>query len=101
MVICTGNDMSRNTRPAIAGLNRFWPRPPNDILTTPIANRAPANTIHQGVVEGRFMASRRPVTSADQPLNISGFFMRYLAMSHSRPMQKTALSASTISSDQP
>ena len=101
LVICTGNEMSRNTRPVIAGLKRFCPSPPKDILATPIATRAPTSTIHQGAVAGRFIASRIPVTRAEEQLHSAGRFIRYLAISHSNPTQPTQLTTSTISWDQP
>ena len=101
LVMYTGKEMSRNTRAVMAGLNMFCPRPPKDILAMPMATTAPMTTTHQGVLQGRFIASSRPVTSAEEPLNSSGRFIRNFAMSHSRPTQATALTARTSNSDQP
>jgi hypothetical protein len=49
----------------MAGLNGFWPNPPNRCLTTTRANRVATTTIHQGAVGGRLNASSAAVTSAE------------------------------------
>ena len=72
VVICTGNDIRRNARPARAGLKRLHPSPPNVILTTPIANRAPMTTIQSGIFDGRLNARSIPVRIAE-PSVIVGF----------------------------
>lgn len=64
-VICTGNEINRNTRPTNAGLNGLQPRPPNDILPTPIATSAPMTIIQTGSVLGRLKPSSTPVTTAE------------------------------------
>ena len=65
VVINAGNEMSRKTRPASAGLKILQPRPPKAILAMPMANTAPATTVHHGSDDGRLRASSRPVSAAE------------------------------------
>ena len=65
VVICAGNESSRNTRPAIAGLKILLPRPPNAILTIPMENIEPRITIYTGRFDGKLRASSTPVTIAE------------------------------------
>ena len=65
VVICAGNDMSRNILPAMAGLKMLFPKPPKVSFTTPIANKHPSAKIHIGRFEGTLKASNTPVMMAD------------------------------------
>ncbi len=65
------------------------PRPPNDILPMPIATTEPINTIHTGMLEGKFSASRSPVSTALPLPMVDGArsihrFMAYSTMTHPR-----------------
>ena len=100
-VIYVGKDIKRNTRPVMAGLKRFCPRPPKVIFTTPIENTAPIRTTHHGVDTGRFIARRRPVTTAERSAMVEGLFIIYLVTAHSVRTQAPVLTARTRSSAQP
>jgi len=77
LVICTGKDISKNTRPTRAGLNGLRPSPPKVILPTPMATRAPITTIHHGRFAGRLKARIKPVTRAE-PSEMEGLtFSKY------------------------
>lgn len=65
IVSCTGNEIKSTTRATMAGLNMFWPKPPNRCLATTIANKLPKTPIHQGAQGGRLIASNQPVSKAD------------------------------------
>ena len=97
----TRKETSRKTRPAIAGLNTFCPRPPKVSLATQMAKAAPMKTTHQGVVAGRFIASRRPVTTAEKSPTVEVFFSRYRVIRYSSNTQEATLTPSTSSSPQP
>ena len=64
-VICTGKEMSSATRATIAGLNRFWPRPPKTCLARTVAKRPPSAPIHHGAQGGSDSASSQPVRIAE------------------------------------
>ena len=91
VVICTGKEMSINTRPTRAGLKGFLPNPPKVILPTPIATRAPMATIHIiSAVAGTLKASSRPVTMAEPSHTVEGTFMMNFSISHwNRQQQAT------------
>mgnify|MGYP003321456502 CR=1 FL=1 len=95
------NETNKNTRPPKAGFMKFCPNPPKDIFTTPIANRAPMKTTHQGVVTGRFIASRSPVTTAADSQKRPCLLKRYFVMAHSTSTQESTLTPRTSSSAHP
>ena len=100
-VIWAGKDTSRNTRPVMAGLKTFWPMPPKDSLATQMETKAPMNTIQRGIADGRFIASSRPVTTAERSPMVEGFFSIHLVTAHSSSTQEATLTARTSSSAQP
>ena len=57
-------DSARIARAASAGLMKFWPIPPKIILHSRIAMTEPITGIQYGTVDGRFIASSMPVTTA-------------------------------------
>ena len=65
VVISTGKDINKNTRPTKAGLKGFLPNPPNDILPTPIATNAPRIIIQIGKLLGTLKARSTPVIIAE------------------------------------
>ena len=93
VVICAGKEMSRNTRPVMAGLNTFCPIPPKDILATPMATKAPITIIHHEMPEGRFIPRSMPVTTAERSPMVELFLSRYLVMAHSRSTHEATLTA--------
>ena len=100
-VIWAGKDTSRNTRPVMAGLKTFWPMPPKGSLATQIQTTAPMNTIHRGIEDGRFIASSRPVTTADRSPTVEGRFSIQRVTAHSSSTQEATLTSRTSSSAQP
>ena len=89
VVICDGNEMSRNTRPTIAGLNGLFPSPPKVIFAMPIATIAPITIIHQSRFAGTLNARSIPVTIAE-PSHIVVFpFKRNFWISHSTAIHAT------------
>ena len=50
----------------MAGLNIFWPRPPNKCLATTMAKNIPIKLIHQGATGEIHKANKMAVTSAEQ-----------------------------------
>ena len=64
-VISNGKEISSTTRATMAGLNRFWPMPPNTCLPISIAIKAPTAPVHQGAQGGNVIASSQPVSSAE------------------------------------
>ena len=64
-VICTGNDINKNTRPTKAGLNMLHPIPPKHILATIIDINAPISIIQQGIDDGKLNANNNPVIIAE------------------------------------
>jgi hypothetical protein len=75
VVIWTGHDAMRNALPASAGLKILKPRPPKSCLAITMANTDPMHTIHTGACGGTFMASRRPVSTADPSAAVILFLM--------------------------
>ena len=72
---------------------KFWPRPPNSCFAKMMANALPTIATQTGADAGRFIASNRPVTTADRSLIVTGFFVIF-SYSHSK---KTAeMIAATI-----
>ena len=65
-VMAFGKAITRKIRAAIAGLTKLLPSPPNICLTTTMAKAAPITTMYGGSDTGRFIARRRPVTTADR-----------------------------------
>ena len=63
-VIVAAKEIRRNTLPPKAGFIKFWPNPPNNILTTTIAKTEPNTACHTGNVCGKLSAKRSPVTTA-------------------------------------
>ena len=57
-------DSARIARAASAGLMKFWPIPPKIILHSRMAMTEPITGIQYGTVDGRFIASSMPVTTA-------------------------------------
>ena len=100
-VICAGNEISKNTRPTNAGLNKFCPNPPKVIFATPIATNAPITTIHQGKLLGKLNASNKPVNTADKSQMVDFCFNRYLVISHSNSTHAAMLIAVVIRAPQP
>ena len=102
VVICTGNEMSRNARPANAGLKRLQPSPPKVIFTTPIANKAPITTIHNGMLAGRLNASNKPVRMAEPSVTVGRpSRSRYLPMTHSKNTHDATDTAVTAMAPRP
>jgi hypothetical protein len=64
-VICTGNEINKNTRPTNAGLKILQPIPPKHILATIIDINEPINIIQQGIVDGKLKANNKPVITAE------------------------------------
>ena len=100
-VIWTGNEISRNTRPTNAGLNRFCPSPPKLIFATPIATNAPITTIHQGKLLGKLNARSKPVSTAERSQMVDFCFKINFAISHSNSTQATTLIAVVMSAPIP
>ena len=101
-VICTGKEISRKIRPASAGLNGLQPKPPNDILPTPMANRAPIMIIHIGRFDGRLNASNTPVMMAEPSVMVRrSRFKIYLLMAHSKNTQAATDTAVTTNAPMP
>ena len=76
VVICTGKEINRKTRPASAGLKIFFPNPPNAILVIPMATNAPTKIIQAGMLLGRLNASKTPVIIAEQSLIVLAVLSR-------------------------
>ena len=74
VVICTGKEINKNTRPTNAGLKIFLPNPPNDIFPIPIETMAPITMIHHGKLLGTLNASRIPVIIADPSVTVTAVF---------------------------
>ncbi len=102
VVICTGKDKSRNTRPANAGLNGLLPNPPKDIFATPIAKSAPNTIIQIGRLEGKLKASNTPVIIADPSAIVErSFFINKVVITHSKKTQAATDVAVTIKAPNP
>src|SRR5690554_7512014 len=63
------------------------PNPPNDSLTTPMANKHPIAKIHIGKFEGTLNASNTPVIIAEPSKTVGFLFMMYFMMRYSNPTQ--------------
>ena len=85
----------------MAGLKIFWPRPPKDILTTPIENTAPTAMSHHGEFGGRFNAKSTPVTAADKSETVLLRFIRNFVISHSVKTQASTPTSASIITDIP
>ena len=102
VVICTGKEMSRNTRPTRAGLKGLVPRPPNVILPTPMATSAPIRIIQMGRLEGRLKPSNRPVRMAEPSQIVSCLRPRIKrVMAHSKHTQAATDVARTMADPSP
>ena len=77
-VICTGNEISKNTRPTKAGLNGLLPKPPNDILPIPMATNAPIIIMNIGKLLGMLNANSIPVIMAEPSQMVVSCFKRNL-----------------------
>lgn len=87
VVICAGNEMSKNIRPTRAGLKMFLPKPPKDIFPMPMAANAPIARIHIGRFDGTLNASSTPVMMADPSLIVGSFFNMNLEIKYSNTTQ--------------
>ena len=56
--------INKKQRAARAGFMKLFPNPPNNSFTTMIAKKPPTTGIHNGIVDGRFIPSKSPVTMA-------------------------------------
>ena len=81
--------MSRNTRPARAGLKRLLPSPPKAILVMPIATNEPIMTIHIGRLEGRLNPSSSPVSMAEPSPMVGFSFSRNFCMRYSTTIHES------------
>ena len=88
-VIWTGKEMSRNTRPTIAGLKRLKPNPPKTCLARMVANSPPRTPIHHGAQGGREIASSQPVSRAE-PSDKVGRTERPASLRHSASPNRAA-----------
>ena len=66
VVMATGQEASRNARPASAGFMKFLPMPPNRHFAKMMENRAPITMTHSGADTGDTKESSTPVTTADR-----------------------------------
>ena len=73
----------RKTRPTKAGLKIFLPRPPKDILPTPMETIAPIRMIHQGKLLGTLNASKIPVIIADPSVMVTAVLKIYFWITNS------------------
>lgn len=89
VVICAGNEMSKNIRPTSAGLKMFLPKPPKDIFPIPMAANAPIAKIHAGRLDGTLKASNTPVMMADPSFIVGSIFNKNLEMKYSNSTQNT------------
>ena len=69
------NASSMTMRPAMAGLAKFLPMPPNRHFTITMAKKEPMTACHRGMVTGRFMARSMPVITAERSETVFSFFM--------------------------
>ena len=82
VVIGLVKERRRKHLAARAGFIKFCPKPPNNCLTTIIANTEPKTPIHTGNVGGRLSASKSPVSAAEKSpivdfLCIINFWYKY------------------------
>ena len=96
VVICTGKEMSRNTRAVMAGLKRFLPRPPNAILAMAMAMRSPRIRIQIGRLAGTLKATSKPVITAEPSPMVHSPFSKNRWMRYSNNIQQpTEMSVSS------
>ena len=96
------NEINKKIRPAKAGLKGLQPKPPNDILPTPMANKAPRIIIQIGKLEGRLNANNTPVMIAEPSvIERRSRFKIYLLIAHSKNTQDTTETAVTTSEPMP
>lgn len=81
--IAAGYEAIMKARPARAGLIKLFPRPPNAIFATPMANTEPKTAIQIGRPGGRVKASRIAVTNALKSTSADGFLNANRTISHS------------------
>jgi len=81
----------------MAGLNMLFPSPPKESFTTPMANRLPSASIHNGRSEGTLNASSTPVIMAEPSVTVGVFFKMYLTIRYSNPTQNNTAQAVIIS----
>src|SRR3990170_5625796 len=95
------NSMGKHTktkaRPTIAGLNTFFPNPPNISFANKIAIIAPTATIHNGVIGGRERAYIPALTKHAQLI----FPFRREAMLHSVKKANSIEAAIILTTHQP
>ena len=101
MVICTGKDINRNTRPTNAGLKILHPRPPKLILPMPMATSAPIMIIHTGRFDGTLNASNTPVISAEPSQMVGWRFNMNFCITYSKKRQATTEVSVTIMAPMP
>ena len=89
VVIGVAKPMNSAIRPTIAGLAKFWPRPPKICLTTTIAMKQPIIAIQMGIFTGRLKARMTPVTTALQSAMVFSLPM-ILRTAHSKKTQAAA-----------
>src|ERR1019366_6232261 len=65
VVIATGNAACRKARPNSAGLNTFWPSPPQTTLPNPMPKAPPSAAIHNDRPAGNGRPGNTPVMPAD------------------------------------
>ena len=69
------SEISRKHLPASAGFMKFWPRPPNICFAMMMAKTAPSAGIQSGISGGMLSARISPVTTAEQSVIVTSFFM--------------------------
>ena len=100
VAIWSDHDRKRKTLAASAGLRKFLPIPPKSCFTTTIATNAPTTGISGDTPEGRFMASRSPVTAAERSETVL-FLLRSFCTPHSKNTQATIEIATTAAARPP
>ena len=88
LVIGVAKPMNSVILPTMAGLAKFWPRPPKSCFTTTIAMKHPTAAIQIGSLTGRLNARISPVTAALRSPMVLSRFIIFLT-SHSKNTQKT------------
>ena len=66
VVISVAKEMNKTTRAVIAGLNRFFPKPPNRPLIIIIAIKQPIMAMYIGKLAGMLNEIRSPVRAAER-----------------------------------
>lgn len=88
MVICTGKETNKKTRPTRAGLNMLNPNPPKDNFATPMAIKLPITIIQMGKLDGKLKANKIPVINADPSVMVTSVFNRYFWITYSNSIQE-------------